>query len=140
MGEKEFAIASFFSNNAVFADLCNYYVYNGKEVVRPEGLRERNIRDVCIRGKFEADEEDCVPCKLKILRLAEYDGIVYALIVIIEPDEEEGEENESLNLFQNLEFVKENVKHLCENDIREEMDQQSKTPVIPVVLLLRPED
>ncbi len=40
MGKKDTATAVYMSRNEIFADAFNYYLYNGRQVIHPDSLRE----------------------------------------------------------------------------------------------------
>ena len=46
MGEKDAAAIHFLADNRRFADVCNYYLYQGQEKIRPEMLREQDTREL----------------------------------------------------------------------------------------------
>lgn len=36
------------SDNEKFADVFNYYLYNGKQVIKPENLHEESISEIAL--------------------------------------------------------------------------------------------
>lgn len=46
MGAKDAKAREFLSNNERFADLFNYYLFEGRQVIRPEDLEERDTAEV----------------------------------------------------------------------------------------------
>ena len=46
MGTKDTKAKEFLSNNERFADLFNYYLFEGRQVIRPEDLEERDTTEV----------------------------------------------------------------------------------------------
>ena len=48
MGKVDVFTKEYMSNNVVFADAFNYFLYDGKQVVRPEKLRELDITEIAI--------------------------------------------------------------------------------------------
>ncbi len=46
MGAKDAAASTFLSDNERFADLFNYYLFEGRQVIRPEDLEERDTTEV----------------------------------------------------------------------------------------------
>ena len=46
MGAKDAKAKEFLSNNERFADLFNYYLFDGKQVIKPEDLEERDTTEV----------------------------------------------------------------------------------------------
>ena len=46
MGVKDITANAFLADNKGFADVCNYYLYNGEDVIRPEELLEQDAREI----------------------------------------------------------------------------------------------
>lgn len=46
MGAKDAKAKEFLSNNKRFADLFNYYLFEGRRVIKPEDLEERDTTGV----------------------------------------------------------------------------------------------
>lgn len=46
MGAKDTKAKQFLSNNERFADLFNYYLFDGRQVIKPEDLEERDTAEV----------------------------------------------------------------------------------------------
>ncbi len=46
MGAKDAKAREFLSNNERFADLLNYYLFDGRQAIRPEDLEERDTTEV----------------------------------------------------------------------------------------------
>lgn len=46
MGVKDITANAFLADNKRFADVCNYYLYNGEDVIRPEELLEQDVREI----------------------------------------------------------------------------------------------
>ncbi|HCS14117.1 MAG TPA: hypothetical protein DIV56_00130 [Lachnospiraceae bacterium] len=46
MGVKDITANAFLADNKRFADVCNYYLYNGEDVIRPEELLEQDAREI----------------------------------------------------------------------------------------------
>lgn len=46
MGIKDTRTKEFVKDNRRFADVCNYYLYGGRNVIRPEHLRERDTAEI----------------------------------------------------------------------------------------------
>ena len=46
MGAKDAVARAFLSDNERFADLFNYYLFEGRQVIRPEDLEERDTTEV----------------------------------------------------------------------------------------------
>lgn len=46
MGEKDIKAKNYLNDNERFADLCNYYFYRGKQVLKPEDLEEQDTTEV----------------------------------------------------------------------------------------------
>ncbi len=46
MSEKNVVTKEYMQQNDRFADICNYYLFAGKQVIRPEDLQERDITEL----------------------------------------------------------------------------------------------
>ena len=46
MGAKDTKAKEFLSNNERFADVFNYYMFDGKSVIKPEDLQEKDTTEV----------------------------------------------------------------------------------------------
>ena len=56
MGEKDAYFKEYAGDNRRFADLFNYYVYHGRQVIKPENLRPANIEQIICCPKDESDD------------------------------------------------------------------------------------
>lgn len=48
MGKIDTLTKDYISNNAVFADAYNYYVYDGKRVIQPEQLKDLDPTQITV--------------------------------------------------------------------------------------------
>ncbi|MDO4268345.1 MAG: hypothetical protein Q4C73_07715, partial [Eubacteriales bacterium] len=48
MGKADAATKAYISKNEIFADAFNFYLYNGRQVIRPERLRELNTEELIL--------------------------------------------------------------------------------------------
>jgi len=48
VGQKDTLTKQYISNNTVFADICNYYIYHGKPVIQPEQLHPLDPREFAL--------------------------------------------------------------------------------------------
>ena len=46
MGAKDVKVREFLSNNERFADLFNFYLFHGKQVIKPNDLQEKDTASV----------------------------------------------------------------------------------------------
>ena len=46
MSEKDTVAKNFLSDNRRFADLCNYYLFGGNQVIQPENLQEQDTTEL----------------------------------------------------------------------------------------------
>lgn len=46
MGAKDSVTKNYLSDNRRFADLCNYYLFDGEQVIRPEDLKEQDTTEL----------------------------------------------------------------------------------------------
>lgn len=48
MGKQDLLAKKYMSDNEKFADVFNYYLYNGKQVIKPEKLHEESISEIAL--------------------------------------------------------------------------------------------
>lgn len=48
VGQKDTLTKQYISNNVVFADICNYYIYHGEPVIQPEQLRPLDPKEFAL--------------------------------------------------------------------------------------------
>ena len=48
MGKQDLLAKKYMSDNEKFADVFNYYLYNGKQVIKSENLKEESIREIAL--------------------------------------------------------------------------------------------
>ena len=48
MGTSNAVTKEYVKDNRVFADICNYCIYNGRQVIKPEELEERDVTELGI--------------------------------------------------------------------------------------------
>lgn len=53
MGQKDTLTKQYISNNVVFADICNYYIYHGESVIQPEQLRPLDPKEFALLQKAD---------------------------------------------------------------------------------------
>ena len=81
MGISNVVTKEYVRDNRVFADICNYCVYDGRQVINPEALAERDITEL---GMFTDDKGlESIERLRDVLKLAEikqYGEMAYAII------------------------------------------------------------
>lgn len=56
MGVKDAAAKQFLADNRRFADVCNYFLYQGEEIIRPESLQEQDGEELLyLSGKDQKE-------------------------------------------------------------------------------------
>ena len=82
MGAKDTKAKEFLSNNERFADVFNYYMFDGKSVIKPEDLQEKDTTEVIslygIDGKEMQKQKWRDLLKSAIIKKTE--GIIYVLL------------------------------------------------------------
>ena len=48
MGKQDLLAKKYMSDNEKFADVFNYYLYNGKQVIKSEDLKEESISEIAL--------------------------------------------------------------------------------------------
>ena len=81
MGRADDITKEYVRRNYIFADLFNFFLYNGKEVIKPEHLREKDITEIALpfgNGKDLSVQK--LRDVLKILQVMEDDEAIYVLL------------------------------------------------------------
>ena len=58
MSAKDTVTKEYLSDNTRFADLCNYYLFNGKQVIHPEELREQDVTELMVMKASDERKAD----------------------------------------------------------------------------------
>lgn len=85
MGTKDAKAKEYISDNARFSDLCNYVLYDGRCVIRPQDLQERDTTEVL--SVFGIDKRQIVQQKWRdILKnvTIKYTGSMYVMLIGVE--------------------------------------------------------
>lgn len=53
MGKPNIVTKRYMQDNARFADLCNFYLFDGQQVIKPENLMERDVTELALPKGFE---------------------------------------------------------------------------------------
>ena len=83
MGKVNVVVKQYMSNNKKFADLCNYYLFDGKQVITAEELSEKDVTELALPehlGEITAVEK--VRDILKNCCIKTAKGVTYLLIGI----------------------------------------------------------
>ena len=82
MGSKDIKAKEFLSNNERFADLFNYYLFDGKTVIKAENLDEKDTTEIISLYGISKEETHKQKWRdlLKGAIVKETDGIVYVLL------------------------------------------------------------
>ena len=51
MGKQNVILKKYMQDNVKFADICNYYLYDGKEVIKAEELEEKDVTELALPKK-----------------------------------------------------------------------------------------
>ena len=82
MGAKDAKAREFLSNNERFADLFNFYLFKGKQVIKPSDLQEKDTATVL--SLYGIDKKEVQKQRwrdlLKSAIVKETDGVVYVLL------------------------------------------------------------
>lgn len=81
MGKQNVITKQYMQNNARFADLCNFYLFNGKEVIKPEELAEKDVTELSIPPGLDGTKAvEKVRDILKSCCIKTANGITYFII------------------------------------------------------------
>lgn len=85
MGTKDSKAKEYISDNARFCDLCNYVLYDGRRVIRPQDLKEKDTTEVL--SVFGIDKRQIIQQKWRdILKnvTIKYTGSLYVMLIGVE--------------------------------------------------------
>ena len=83
MGKPNIVTKRYMQDNARFADLCNFYLFDGQQVIKPENLVERDVTELALPKGFEnAKAVEKVRDILKGCCVKTAGGITYLIIGI----------------------------------------------------------
>ena len=81
MGKPDAVTKEYVSRSDIFSDIFNFYLYDGKPVITPENLFERDITEIAF--PFGNNSEEVVQRYrdvFKILQIMEDDKAIYVLL------------------------------------------------------------
>lgn len=83
MGKSNVVTKQYMQNNARFADICNFYLFNGKQVIKSEALEEKDVTELALpQGLGGAQAVEKVRDILKSCCVKTADGVTYLIIGI----------------------------------------------------------
>lgn len=53
MGNTNVVTKKYMQNNARFADVCNFYLFDGKQIIKPEDLMEKDVTELTVPKKLK---------------------------------------------------------------------------------------
>ena len=57
MGDKDNATKKFIEKNRIFADVFNYYIYNGRQVIKPDDLQSLDTTEIILNENLPIDKD-----------------------------------------------------------------------------------
>ncbi|MBO5352837.1 MAG: transposase, partial [Lachnospiraceae bacterium] len=81
MGKRNVATKKYMSMNDKFADLCNYVLFDGEPVIRPEDLIEKDVTELGIPFTEKGSQAiEKIRDLLKTCTIKSADGVTYLII------------------------------------------------------------
>ena len=56
MGDKENKTKKFIEKNRIFADVFNYFIYDGEQVIKPEDLQQLDTTEIVLNKELPIDK------------------------------------------------------------------------------------
>ena len=56
MGDKDNKTKKFIEKNRIFADVFNYYIYDGEQVIKPEDLQQLDTTEIVLNKELPIDK------------------------------------------------------------------------------------
>ena len=81
MGKKDTLTKQYVSDNTIFADICNYYIYGGKNIILPEHLHPLDINESITLDQAN-DSVWTVEKQRDVIKYASVDDTAYLVIGI----------------------------------------------------------
>ena len=53
MGKPNVVTKRYMQDNARFADICNFFLFDGQQIIKPENLVEKDITELALPKDFE---------------------------------------------------------------------------------------
>ena len=83
MGKPNVVTKRYMQDNARFADVCNFFLFNGRQVIRPENLVKQDVTELALpKGFNNLEAVEKVRDILKGCCVKSADGITYLIIGI----------------------------------------------------------
>jgi len=83
MGKQNIVTKHYMQDNARFADICNYYLFDGQQVIKPENLAEKDVTELALpKGLESAETVEKIRDILKGCCVKTADGVTYLIIGI----------------------------------------------------------
>lgn len=83
MGKPNIVTKRYMQDNARFADICNFYLFDGRQVIKPEDLAERDVTELALpKGLENTEAVEKVRDILKGCCVKNAAGITYLIIGI----------------------------------------------------------
>ena len=144
MGKRNVITKKYMSMNDKFADLCNYVLFDGEQVIRPEDLMEKDVTELGIPFTEKGSQTiEKIRDLLKLCTIKSADGVTY-LIIGVENQTDihyamavRGMVQDSLNYAAQVEAYAR--KHRVEKDLRGEeflSGFAKEDKLIPVVTIV----
>lgn len=83
MGTKNVRTKKYIGNNEQFADLCNYFLFDGRQVIRPEDLVEKDVTELGLPFTEKGSQTiEKIRDLLKACTMKSANGVTYLIIGI----------------------------------------------------------
>ena len=82
MGSKDTLSKQYVSDNTIFADICNFYIYQGEQIIQPEHLHALNITESITLDNHSGDSVWSTEKRRDVIKYASIDNTAYLIIGI----------------------------------------------------------
>jgi len=83
MGKPNAVTKRYMQDNTRFADICNYYLFNGRQIIKPENLIEKDVTELALpKGLESVEAVEKIRDILKGCCVKTADGVTYLIIGI----------------------------------------------------------
>ena len=82
MGSKDTLSKQYVSDNTIFADICNFYIYQGEQIIQPEHLHTLDITESITLDNHSGDSVWSTEKRRDVIKYASIDNTAYLIIGI----------------------------------------------------------
>ena len=79
MGSKDTLSKQYVSDNTIFADICNFYIYQGEQIIQPEHLHTLDITESITLDNHSGDSVWSTEKRRDVIKYASIDNLKFKI-------------------------------------------------------------